>query len=89
MDFQLIAANIDVAFIIQSSDYNLRRLERYLVMVNDSGIVPIILLSKCDLVAKHELDEIKKRISSISAGTAVIAFSNVTGDKIDFISDSL
>ena len=48
VDFQLIAANVDVAFIIQSlnENFNLRRLERYLVMVNESGIKPIILLSK-------------------------------------------
>ena len=40
IDFQLIAANIDTAFIIQSldSNYNLRRLERYLVMINESNI---------------------------------------------------
>ena len=40
VDFQLIAANIDVAFIVQSlnENFNLRRLERYLVMVNDGKI---------------------------------------------------
>jgi len=52
VDFQLIAANIDVAFIVQSlnDNFNLRRLERYLVMVNESNIQPIILLSKSDLL---------------------------------------
>jgi len=37
IDFQMIAANIDVAFIVQSChfDFNVRRLERYLVMVNE------------------------------------------------------
>ena len=41
IDFQLIAANIDVAFIVQSLDtnFNIRRLERYLVMVKDNNIV--------------------------------------------------
>ncbi|MGI9316823.1 MAG: GTPase RsgA, partial [bacterium] len=59
VDFQLIAANIDFAFIIQSldSNLNLRRLERYLVMVNESGIAPIILLSKCDLITHKEVEE--------------------------------
>jgi ribosome biogenesis GTPase len=40
IEFQLIAANIDAAFIVQSLDdnFNLRRLERYLVMVNESSI---------------------------------------------------
>ena len=40
IDYQLIAANVDVAFIVQSCDlnFNPRRLERYLVMVNDGHI---------------------------------------------------
>ncbi|MCI5157803.1 MAG: GTPase RsgA, partial [Candidatus Electrothrix sp. AUS1_2] len=39
VDFQLIAANIDIAFIVQSlnENFNLRRLERYLVIVNEAG----------------------------------------------------
>ena len=53
IDYQMIASNIDVAFIMQSCDYNfnLRRMERYLVMVNDGHIEPIILLSKSDLIS--------------------------------------
>jgi ribosome biogenesis GTPase len=87
VDFQLIAANIDVAFIIQSVDYNfnLRRLERYLVMVNESGITPVILLSKCDLIPKNEVNEIKKSISTITAQVTVLAFSNLSGENIDTI----
>ena len=64
VDFQLIAANIDVAFIVQSADYNfnLRRLERYLVMVNESEIAPVILLSKCDLISQAEIRELEGKI---------------------------
>jgi len=78
VDFQLIAANIDVAFIIQSlnDNFNLRRLERYLVMVNESNIKPIVLLSKSDLLSVDDIakriDEIKKNMPSIET----IAFSN-------------
>lgn len=84
VDFQLIAANIDVAFIIQSlnENFNLRRLERYLVMVNESGIEPIILLSKCDLISKEEIDEIKKKILSIAPHTLVMEFSNLNQDNL-------
>jgi len=91
IDFQLIAANIDVAFIIQSVDYNynLSRLERYLVMVNESKIVPIILLSKSDLKSKDEVEKIKQNIFSISFQTSVLAFSNLTGDNIDTIKNVL
>ncbi len=87
VDFQLIAANIEVAFVIQSMDHNLnpRRLERYLVMVNESDITPIILLSKCDLKSDDEIAEIKENISTIAPRTAVVAFSNMSREGVDQI----
>lgn len=87
VDFQLIAANIDVAFIIQSlnENFNLRRLERYLVMVNESGIEPIILLSKCDLISREEIDEIKTKVLGIAPETPVMEFSNLNRDNIDSV----
>lgn len=91
VDFQLIAANIDVAFIIQSVDYNLnlRRLERYLVMVNESEITPVILLSKCDLISSDKLEEIKVSILNIAPQTSVLAFSNVSEENIETIKNLL
>jgi ribosome biogenesis GTPase / thiamine phosphate phosphatase len=91
VDYQLIAANIDVAFIIQSIDYNfnLSRLERYLAMVHEGGITPLILLSKCDLVAQHEMDEIRQSILRITPQTKVLAFSNMTGENIQTIKNLL
>ncbi len=87
VDFQLIAANIDVAFIIQSlnDNFNLRRLERYLVMVNESNIEPIILLSKCDLMPKEEINEIKKKVLDVAPKTTVMEFSKLNQDNIDSI----
>lgn len=87
VDYQLIAANIDFAFIIQSlnGDFNLRRLERYLVMVNEGGIEPVILLSKSDLMAKEEINEIKKKILEIAPHATVIEFSNLNKENIDSI----
>ncbi len=91
VDFQLIAANIDVVFIMQSVDYNfnLRRLERYLAMVHENHITPIILLSKCDLVSPDKVEEIKKKIFSISPHTSVLALSNSTRENISAIQSSL
>ncbi|MBN2572004.1 MAG: GTPase RsgA, partial [Ignavibacteriales bacterium] len=53
VEYQLIAANIDTAIIMQSldSNFNIRRLERYLVMINESDITPVIFLSKSDLAS--------------------------------------
>lgn len=86
-DFQLIAANVDVAFIVQSVDnnFNLSRLERYLVMVNESNITPIILLSKCDLKSQAELDEMIDSVLQIAPDATVISFSSETDVNIDTI----
>ena len=91
IDFQLIAANIDVAFIIQSANenFNLRRLERYLVMANESEIEPVILLSKSDLIPQSEIDEIMTSIFTIAPDVKVQAFSNTTLENIDSIKDYL
>ena len=91
VDFQLIAANIDVAFIIQSlnENFNLRRLERYLVMVYESEIEPVILLSKCDLVTNDEIIEIKNKVMSIAPQSTVIEFSNLNRENIDSVISSL
>ncbi|MCP4050131.1 MAG: GTPase RsgA, partial [bacterium] len=59
VDYQVIAANIDYAFIIQAleADFNINRLERYLVMVKEGQVVPVVLLSKKDLISEAETQE--------------------------------
>jgi len=91
IDFQLIAANVDVAFIVQSVDYNfnLSRLERYLVMINESNITPIILLSKCDLKSKEELNDMVGSVVNIAPDATVIPFSSENGVNIDAIKEYL
>ena len=82
--YQLIAANIDTAFIMQTvgPGYNLKRLERYLVMVNESGIEPIVLLSKTDLLDPEELEarmgEIRERLPNVR----IFAFSNIARENL-------
>ena len=90
-DLQLIATNIDSAFIVQSLDYNfnLSRLERYLVMINDANINPVILLSKCDLVSEDDIEKKIKSVKDISPQTTVIPFSNESGENIDSIKSLL
>lgn len=80
IDYQMIASNIDVALIMQSCDFNfnLRRMERYLVMVKDGGIEPVILLSKSDLISVEELENKISEIGHTHIDAKVIAFSNMT-----------
>ncbi|MFC1984001.1 ribosome small subunit-dependent GTPase A [Chloroflexota bacterium] len=81
VDYQIIASNIDVAFIVQSCDsnFNLPRLERYLVMVNDSHIEPVILLSKSDLISQKDLDSSLLKIRNTGIKCETIAYSIKTG----------
>ncbi|MCK5454873.1 MAG: ribosome small subunit-dependent GTPase A [Calditrichia bacterium] len=78
IDFQLIAANIDTALIMQSLDenYNLRRLERYLVMIYNSEINPLVLLSKSDLATPDEIENKRADIRNVMPDVQVVAFSN-------------
>jgi len=50
---QLIAANVDSAFIVCSlnQDFNLNRIERYLALTHEAGAEPVVVLSKVDLCA--------------------------------------
>ena len=91
IEFQLIAANIDIAFIVQSLDanFNLRRLERYLVMVNESNILPIVLLSKCDLMQEGEIEEKIMSIENVMPDINVLPFSNQSGRNLDKIKELL
>lgn len=75
---QLVAANIDTAFVVQSLDhnFNLRRLERYLVMIHDSGATPVVLLSKSDLCEEGEVADRLGQVEAMMPGLKVIAFSN-------------
>lgn len=91
IDYQMIAANIDVAFIVQSCDvdFNLRRLERYLIMINDGNIEPIIILSKSDLVSPEELNDMIEKVKFISNNRVVIPISNVTRDGLAHLKERL
>ena len=83
--FQMIAANVDVAFIVQAChfDFNVRRLERYLVMVRDGHIEPVVLLTKTDLVSPEELERLVGLVRLVRVDTKIVCVSNVTGAGVD------
>ncbi len=85
VDFQMIAANIDVAFIVQSChfDFNVRRMDRYLVMAADGGVEPIVILTKTDLITPEELEQKLAAIRSSAITARVLALSNITGIGLD------
>ena len=87
IEIQMIAANIDVALIVQSChyDFNPSRLERYLAMVNKGQVEPLIVLTKTDLITADELSQLILTIRSIGISTRIIPLSNVTGAGLDEI----
>ena len=84
VDYQMIAANIDTAFIVQSChfDFNPRRLDRYLVMAADGHVEPVVILTKTDLISPDELDQKMAIIGSVTKAH-VITLSNITGSGFD------
>jgi ribosome biogenesis GTPase len=89
--FQMIAANLDVAFIVQSChfDFNVRRLDRYLVVAHEGHIEPIIILSKTDLVRPEELQEMVEAIRGNGITTRILTISNSSGEGVDEFCDLL
>jgi ribosome biogenesis GTPase len=63
-DEQIVAANVDVIFIVMSldHDFSVRRLERYLLMAHESGAAPVVLLTKPDVCA-----DLPARVAEVAA----------------------
>ena len=72
---QIVAANIDVVFVVAGLDheFNIRRLERYLVVAGESGASPVVVLNKADLdpAAGARVEEVR----AAAAGAPVHAVS--------------
>lgn len=86
-EIQIIATNIDYALLVQAADrdFNINRLERYLTICNSSKVIPIIVLSKIDLIDEHRTSEILESIKDRIKNIPVIAISNESKDGYDKI----
>ena len=73
--FQLIAANVDTAFIVTScnQDFNIARLERYLALAFEAEVDPVILLTKPDLSDAPE--DYERKAAKISARVPVVVLN--------------
>jgi ribosome biogenesis GTPase len=78
---QVVAANVDSVFVVAGldGDFNLRRLERYLVMVYASGAQPVLLLNKADLGTSGAALEEAKRLGSLP----IVTLSALKGAGLD------
>lgn len=82
-DIQVIAANVDLFFIVTSAnrDFNIRRLERYLAAVLDSGAQPVVVLNKIDI--GKNMEEMVEAIGSMGVGMPIVKVSALTGAGMD------
>lgn len=90
-EWQIIAANLDCAFIVQaiSNNFNINRLERYLTICHSAGIEPLLVLSKTDLVSPDEIDEAVRTLEKRERQVKYILLSNVTGEGTDQVTGQI
>lgn len=83
---QVVAANIDYVFIVTAlnQDFNLRRIERYLILAWESGARPIILLSKADVCQDNKTK--RSQVEAIALGVPIVIVSSHTGQGLDELS---
>jgi ribosome biogenesis GTPase len=80
---QIVAANIDTVFLVTGLDgnFNLRRLERYLVVAWESGANPVILLNKADLC--DDIDRKVREVEAVALGVPVVVMSAINDRGLD------
>ncbi|RKH12624.1 ribosome small subunit-dependent GTPase A [Corallococcus sp. CA053C] len=88
-DGQLIAANVDVAFLVMGldGDFNPRRIERALTLAWNSGATPVVLLSKADLAADANARVVE--VQALAPGVDVLAISAKAGLGIEEVRSRL
>jgi ribosome biogenesis GTPase / thiamine phosphate phosphatase len=84
---QVLAANLDVAFLVSGLDHDLnpRRIERYLVLAMDAGVTPVVVLNKVDIAL--DLSRAVSDVHAIAAGTRVVVTSAIDGTGLDELRD--
>jgi ribosome biogenesis GTPase len=80
---QVVAANFDYVFIMASLnyDFNINRIMRYITVAWESGGVPVVILTKADLV--EDYTEQLKQVKAQALGVEVIIVSAVTGEGLE------
>lgn len=80
---QILATNVDLAFVVMALDqsYNLRRLERFLVMVREGGAAPVVVLNKADVATDRAARE--AQAAEVARNAQVTVVSARTGEGME------
>ncbi|WP_369899986.1 ribosome small subunit-dependent GTPase A [Bacillus manliponensis] len=74
---QIVAANVDYLFLVNAlnADFNIRRIERYLLLAYESGATPVIVLTKSDLCLEVEQRFIE--VESVAIGVPIFVVDSL------------
>jgi ribosome biogenesis GTPase len=88
-DGQVLAANVDVAFVVAAVDRppSLARLERYVALGWGSGATPVVLLNKAD--ACPDIAAVAAAVEAVAPGVDVLRISALTGQGVELVADRL
>ncbi|WP_096187738.1 ribosome small subunit-dependent GTPase A [Evansella halocellulosilytica] len=80
---QLMAANVDTVFLVSAlnNDFNLRRMERYLTQVYESGASPVLILTKKDLC--DDVDEKISQVEEVAIGVPILTVDALHNEGMD------
>jgi len=88
---QVIAANVDVAYIVTSanSDFSVNRVRRFVLLANNGGVIPVVLVTKSDLLSSEQKEKLENEIKSAFPDLEVSFVSSKTGEGVSQIVSTL
>ena len=84
---QVLAANLDVLFVVAGldHDFNPRRIERYLLLAQEGGVRPVLILNKADLI--EDPSDLLRQAKALAGGCPVIVMSAQSGRGVSELED--
>jgi ribosome biogenesis GTPase / thiamine phosphate phosphatase len=75
---QIVATNVDTIFLVNAlnADFNVRRIERYILSAWESGANPVVILNKADLC-----DDIEEKIEEVEAVAFGVPIHSISAEK--------
>ncbi len=80
---QVVAANVDVVFLVSGldHDFNVRRIERYLLAAMEGGAAPVVVLNKADLA--DDIEQVRETLAPVAGHVPVEVVSARSGQDVD------
>jgi ribosome biogenesis GTPase len=82
---QVVAANVNVVFLVMGldGDFNLRRIERFVAMAHESGVEPVVVLTKADLLPEEDAAERRLDVQCSAPAVPVVVTSPLQGTGLE------